>query len=137
MSAHWVTVPGIMQRGHRVATGLAADTPYPAGTLNLQKPLFKERGLDLSPYYEGTLNISIHPRTFVMRQPQFTFRQVTWTALHPPEDFSFSRCRVIINLVGYAGWVYYPHPGTKQAHFQSPSVVEVIAPFIAHLTYGD
>jgi hypothetical protein len=72
-----------------------------------------------------------------MRQPQFTFRQVAWTTLHPPEDFSFSRCRVIVDGVGYEGWVYYPHPETKRAHFQSPSVVEVIAPFIADLAYGD
>lgn len=102
----------------------------------MQKPLFYERGLDLSPYYEGTLNISIRPYTFVLQRPQYSFRHINWTALHPPEDFSFSRAAVVINLARYDGWLYYPHPETKRAHFHDPSVIEIIAPFIPNIRYG-
>ncbi len=137
MDAEWVTVTGIVERGHRVASGEAEDNRYPAGTISMQKPFFKQLGLDLSACHEGTLNVSIHPYTFTMRRPQYTFRKVEWTSLHPPEDFSFSRCGVIFDHVRYEGWIYYPHPETKKAHFQNPSIVEIIAPFIPNLTYGD
>ena len=36
----------------------------------------------------------------------------------------------------YEGWIYYPHPETKERHFQSRSIVEVIMPFIPGLEYG-
>jgi hypothetical protein len=57
--------------------------------------------------------------------------------LHPPEHFSFSRCRVIHKGVEYDGWVYYPHPETKIRNFQNPSLLEVIAMPIPGLQYGD
>ena len=44
--------------------------------------------------YLGTLNIDIRPLAFELVEPEFTFRDVSWTDLHPPEHFSFSRCRV-------------------------------------------
>lgn len=124
-------------RGHGVASGRGADSPYPISSLHLQKPFFKERGLDLAQYFEGTLNLSITPHTFKMQQPQFTFPFVAWTTLHPPETFSFSECRVIYRDATYEGWVYYPHPETKIRHFQDPTIIEVIAPFIPDLDYGD
>ncbi len=136
MTEHWTTIPGVIVRGHGVASG-QGDSPYPRGTLEMQKPFFLARGLDLSPYYEGTLNISIAPRGFTMQRPEITFRQVEWTRLHPPEDFSFSRCLVAAGGVEAEGWVYYPHPETKIRHFQDPSMIEVIARFVPGLTYGD
>ena len=72
-----------------------------------------------------------------MLKPEFTFRGVEWTDLHPPEDFSFSRCRVIFKDVEYDGWVYYPHPETKLRNFQNPSLLEVIARAISGIRYGD
>ena len=72
-----------------------------------------------------------------MIKPEFTFHYVEWTDLHPPEHFSFSRCKVIFKGVEYDGWVYYPHPETKLRHFQNPSLLEVIAMPIPGIQYGD
>ncbi len=71
-----------------------------------------------------------------MLRAEFTFRDVQWTDLHPPEHFSFSRCKVIFRNLEYDGWVYYPHPETKIRNFQNPSLLEVIAMPIPELAYG-
>lgn len=126
---------GILVRGHQVASRPSKDYPY--STLEKQKPFFKALGLDLSEYFNGTLNISIAPMTFTMSTPEFTFERVEWTDLHPPETFSFSRCKVIFKGREYPGWVYYPHPETKKTHFQHPSLIEVITYKIAAIRYGD
>lgn len=128
-------LPGILVRGHQVAS--RPSQAYPYSSLEKQKPFFKERGLDLYEYFNGTLNISIAPRTFEMSAPEFTFPLVEWTDLHPPETFSFSRCKVIFREIEYEGWVYYPHPETKKTHFQNPSLVEVITYSIPGIQYGD
>ena len=126
---------GILTRGHQVASRPSKDYPY--STLEKQKPYFKSLGLDLYPYFNGTLNISIAPLTFKILLPEFTFKNVEWTDLHPPETFSFSRCNVIFKSQNYAGWVYYPHPETKKNHFQNPSLIEVITFEIPDIQYGD
>jgi hypothetical protein len=135
MQPHWSLLPGTLARGYRVASGPSRDYPY--GALDRQRPLFKARGLDLDGYFNGTLNIDIRPATFSMLRPQYTFEQVEWTDLHPPETFSFSRCRVVFGADEYEGWVYYPHPETKRRNFQNPSLLEVIARPIPGIRYGD
>lgn len=135
MSTEWLTARGIVVRGHRVASQKSRH--YPRGTIEIQVPFFKELGLDLTPFYWATLNISISPSVFSMTAPQYTFRSVNWTSKHPPEDFSFSRCRVLFDGARYEGWVYYPHPETKKRHFQDPSIIEIIAPRIPDIQYGD
>ena len=135
--SNWSSVAGVVQRGHGVASGRGPNSPYPISSLRMQAPFFKARGLDLSPYFEGTLNLSIAPHTFKLLTPQFTFPRVAWTTLHPPETFSFSACRVIYRDASYDGWVYYPHPETKIRHFQDPTIIEVITTFIPELTYDD
>jgi len=131
----WIPLHGILKQGYRVASGPSADYPY--GALDRQRPLFKRGGLDLNGCFNGTLNIDIHPYKFKMEKPGYTFLSVEWTDLHPPEHFSFSRCKVIYKDVEYAGWVYYPHPETKKRNFQDPSLVEVIAVPIPGIQYGD
>jgi hypothetical protein len=37
----------------------------------------------------------------------------------------------------YEGWVYHPHPETNKDHFQEASTLEVLAPFIRDIKYGD
>jgi hypothetical protein len=128
-------VSGVVVEGYRVASGPSKDYPY--GSLEKQIPLFKELGLDLERFYMGTLNISIAPATFEMAAPEYTFRQVAWTNLHPPEDFSFSRCTIKFKGREYAGYVYYPHPETKKRHFESNSILEVISMYIPDIKYGD
>ncbi len=122
-------------RGHQVASRPSKDYPY--SSLEKQKPFFKALGLDLYEYFNGTLNISIAPLEFEMVRPEFTFELVEWTDLHPPETFSFSRCKVFFKGVEYAGWVYYPHPETKKTHFQNASLIEVITYEIPDIQYGD
>lgn len=131
----WTRVHGQIVEGYRVASGPSADYPY--GALSRQRPLFASRGLDLSSYFNGTLNIDISPHTFKLIRPEFTFYNVEWTNLHPPEHFSFSRCKVVFREIEYDGWVYYPHPETKLRHFQNPSLLEVIAMEIKDIAYGD
>jgi hypothetical protein len=135
MIASWTYLKGTLMRGHQVASRPSAAYPY--SSLEKQKPYFKDHGLDLYPYFNGTLNISIAPLEFEMVNPEFTFPFVEWTDLHPPETFSFSRCTLRFEGCEYAGWVYYPHPETKKTHFQNSSLIEVITHEIANIKYGD
>ena len=131
----WLSVRGVLAEGYRVASGPSKDYPY--GALDRQRPLFKERGLDLAGYFNGTLNVDIRPYVFRLIKPEFTFRNVEWTDLHPPEHFSFSHCRVLYRDAQYDGWVYYPHPETKKRNFQNPSLLEIIARPIPNIQHGD
>ena len=128
-------ISGTIVAGYRVASGPSKDYPY--GTLEKQIPLFKQRGLNLEQFHPGTLNVSIAPATFEMVNPEYTFRQVAWTDLHPPEDFSFSRCTVRFKGVRYTSYVYYPHPETKKRHFESASLIEIMSEYIPEIQYGD
>lgn len=134
MSTPWQRLSGILTRGHQVASRPSAAYPY--GTLEKQIPCFKALGLDLSPFFAGTLNISIAPLKFELTAPEMTFPLVEWTDLHPPETFSFSRCMVWRGAAAYPGWIYFPHPETKKAHFQNPSLLEVITFPIPGIQYG-
>lgn len=132
----WITLKGRLKQGYRVASGPSAAYPQ-YGSIEKQKPYFKALGLDLEAVYNGTLNISIEPYAFELTMPRHTFRGVKWTELTNAEDFSFSPCRLRFEGREYQGWVYYPHPETKRDHFQDASTVEVLAPFIEGLRYGD
>jgi len=134
MPSKWILLHGVVVQGYRVASGPSKDYPY--GALDRQKPIFKLKGLDLSGYFNGTLNVDIRPHTFELIKPEFNFWNVAWTDLHPPEHFSFSHCKVIYKEIEYGGWVYYPHPETKVRHFQDPSLLEVIAYPIPGIEYG-
>jgi hypothetical protein len=135
MAVQWISVRGIIAQGYRVASGPSKDYPY--GALERQRPIFKARGLDLDSYFNGTLNVDIRPHVFRLINPEFTFQNVEWTDLHPPEHFSFSRCKVRFKEIEVEGWVYYPHPETKLRNFQNPSLLEVIAYPIVEIKYGD
>ena len=126
-----------IKRGHKVASGLADNSPYPEGSIKMQTPYFKTNGIDLSDYYPATLNLSITPHTFRMLNPEFTVRNVHWAEGFDAEDFSFSRCEIVFNEQRYSGLIYYPHPETKLDHFHSASVIEVISHYIPNIHYGD
>lgn len=137
MGVQWLGVSGSLQCGHRVASGMAEDSPYPKGTIEMQIPFFQQRGLDLSSFFFGTLNISINPYFFKIEKPEYTFRNVKWHTDFAAEDFSFSHCRVIFDRKIREGLIYYPHPETKIGHFQDNSTLEVIAEYIERVSYGD
>lgn len=130
-----VTVRGVVVPGHRVASGLAENSPYPSGTIEMQSPHFLDLGVDLSPFYPGTLNVSIAPYCFELA-PVRSLHQVKWSPDHAAESFSFVPIRLIWRQQSYRGLVYYPHPETKIDHFQDPSVLELLLPAIASITNG-
>lgn len=132
-----ISLSGIVKSGHQVASGQALDSPYVQGTLEMQSPFFRDLGLDLSNFYLGTVNISIAPYSFKVLQPQYTFPLVKWHPNYRAETFSFSPCIVTYLDISYQGLVYYPHPETKIGHFQDASIIEIIAPWIPTLNYGD
>ena len=122
--------------GHGVASGRAADTPYPAGTIALQAPLFAQAGLNLSPCFAGTLNLSFPGGEWRLQRPSWHLADLRWTDHHPPETFSFWPCLLRWQgaTVAVEGWIYWPHPETKQRHFQPPDRLEVLAPWIEGIT---
>ena len=137
--------PGVLFKGHGVASGQALSSgasgisPYPKGTIAMQSPFFAALGLDLSPYWPGTLNLSFSPSELRLRHPDYLFRDLEWTHLHPPETFSFWRIR--LRSVGtfhldVPGLVYWPHPETKVRHWQSRSTLEILAPYVNHVSLG-
>lgn len=123
-----------------MASGRAVDSPYPGGSIALQTPFFQALGLDLSDCFAGTLNVDISPQQFTLQQADHTFRQVKWFENAPPEDFSFVRVQLLTDERAPArsvpGWIYYPHPETKPAHFQDRSTLEILAPWVEGLAYG-
>ncbi len=135
MGKRIITVKGVVIPGHKVASQKSEH--YPDGTIPMQLPHFKRLGLDLTPFFRGTLNISIKPFVFHMIKPRFHFKKVEWTTAHPPEDFSFSECAVVFAGKEYPGWIYYPHPETKVRHFKDDSIIEIIAMAIPDIGYGD
>ncbi|MFN9719066.1 MAG: hypothetical protein ACK58L_10255 [Planctomycetota bacterium] len=124
-------------QGHQVASGLNGNPRFPGGTLRMQQPHFQKRGLDLSVFYVGTINIRIGPFVYQVLQPKLTFRQVQWHPSEPDEDFSFFDVSLFRGEDVVHGLIYYPHPETKPEHFQPPDALELLMPFIPGLAYGD
>ena len=134
MNGPMISVRGVVCEGHGVASGVRGDVP--GGTIRPQMPLFKERGLDLSHCFAGTLNVSVAPHLFALKKPRHVFRGVRWSPDSPAEDFSLTPCVITLEDRSVDGYVYYPHPETKPGHFQPPHVMEIIAPFLDGITYG-
>lgn len=131
---------GQLVAGHGVASGRAADSPYPAGTISLQTPLFAAVGIDLSPYQSATLNLDFSPGEWRLRDPDQRVEQLHWSDRHPPETFSFWRCwlePLDARLAAVGALIYYPHPETKQAHHQPAGLLELLAPPLGALSPGD
>ena len=138
MTDSWVEVAGELVKGHRVASGLANDPRFPQGTLALQAPLFLEKGLNLSDFYPGTLNVSISPKKYRVLKARFHFEGLKWSPNDPAENFLFLDCRVGVSPgVLQTGMIYYPDPATKPGHFQPADVLEILAPEIPDIEYGD
>jgi hypothetical protein len=131
-----IDLHGTIKKGHGVASGASSSSPYPHSSIAMQAPFFRARGLDLAGLHPGTLNVSIAPARFAIAQPDFIFKGVAWTNLHPPETFSFVACDVVFGGASCSGWLYHPHPETKAAHWQDATVMEVIAPRIDGVQYG-
>ena len=124
-------------QGHRVASGLNGNPRFPGGTLRMQTPHFRARGLDIGHLYPGTLNVSIAPFSYRVVKARYNFANVKWHPTEPAEDFSFFDVRILWpHAAPVAGLIYFPHPETKPEHFQQPDVLELLLPFVADLQYG-
>ena len=128
-----VEVQGIVVRGHGVASG--AKRPGEIGTIHQQREVLG-KWIDWTECWPGTINVSIAPHFCVWRRPEPTISRFKWSHEQPPEDFGLSRCRIIAEGSEYRAWVYCPLPRTKTQHLHDASIVEVIAPRIGGLFYG-
>ena len=131
----YISVSGTVVSGHRVASGRSTNSPYPRGTIEMQTPHFQSLGVDLSPFYSGTLNVSIAPHRFEL-VPTRTLERVKWSPHHAAESFSFAPISLYWRHQSFDGLIYYPRLETKIDHFQDPSVLELLMPPVADITYG-
>ena len=128
---------GMIVAGHGVASGRASTCPFPGGSIRMQQPFFLEHGIDLSPYYAGTLNIDLAPLVPSMPAPanRIFDGRLKWLE-NIEERFILSKVEVKVYGKCHTGLWYYPHPDTKPDHFQPVSVVELLLPWIDGLATG-
>lgn len=130
-------VKAIVCQGHGVASGKARDPRYPHGTLKAQYKYFLQKGLDLSQYFLGTINLDIAPFIFKIKKPKYFLENVNWSEYIPPENFYFFYVLLQFKETTYEGLIYMPDPATKADHFQNPTILELLLPRIEGLKYGD
>ena len=131
-----IKLQAVVIKGHQVASGQTKDSPFPKGTIEMQVKSFAERGLDISGFYWGTINVSIAPKTFVLKNPELELLDVKWSKDWPAENFRLTSCSLSFQGKNYQAMIYQPDPTTKVGHFQDDSTLEILAPFINNLTYG-
>ena len=135
MNAEWLS--GRLSAGYGVASGSSKESPYSDGTIQMQSPVFRRLGLDLSRCYFGTLNVDFAPLEVSLSKPDHRFEMVQWTELHPPETFSFWNVEIKASEAQVVrGWIYYPHPETKVLHWQPRTILELLAPRFSGLKLG-
>ena len=135
--AHFTSVTGVVVEGHGVASGRSKTSPYKGGSLAIQRPYFEERGIPLSNYFLGTINVDISPMAMELIAWDHEARQIQWTQLIPPEDFYFSDCQIRLLGSQVDALIYHPSPATKVENFHNPSIVEILAPKLEALAVGD
>jgi hypothetical protein len=128
----WIN--GMIVAGYGVAGGSGKDSRFPSGTIAMQKPYFLAQGIDLSPYFEGTLNV--HLASMAPAPKRICFRGLVKWRDDIEELFTLSAVEVEVDGCRYSGLWYYPHPETKPEHFQPKTVVELLLPWIAGLAPG-
>ena len=132
----YTKVRGEIVAGHGVASGKGNDQRYPEGTLRLQFKHFLKRGLDLSVYFMGTINLDISPNSYNIKKAKHFFKDIDWSEHIPPENFYFFDVALYYKDKTYEGLIYMPDPDTKEEHFQQPTIFELILPKIQGLEYG-
>lgn len=135
-SINYALVRGEIKPGHGVASGKGKDERYPEGTLKHQFKHFLDRGIDLSNYFMGTINLDISPCSYEIKKPKHFFKKIDWSDYIPPENFYFFDVTLHYKDKTYKGLVYMPDPETKEDHVQIPNMLELILPRIDGLEYG-
>lgn len=131
------SVSCVVVRGRGAASGAREYAPL-GGSIAAQKPRFKARGLDLSDFHNGTINLDISPKRFEVRAPRLTLRDIAWHPTMPPEDFSFCTAALEFGEQYVPALIYYPHPETKGPYGKMPpdTMIECLAPRVEGLAYG-
>lgn len=129
---------GRVIQGHRVASGLAEDCPWPGGSVRRQLPLMALHGVPVDDLFAGTLNIALdRPAIPWPDWAAFDFI-LDW---RPPDNPTHFRLHpLMLRVAGETtrGWSYrkqYP-PGYQSRDPQPDNVIEVLAPKMAHVSYG-
>lgn len=130
-------VRGRIVAGYGVASGEGNDPRYPEGSLRMQAKYFKAQGIDLSLYFNGTLNVDISPYTFNIGISRYFVKDVHWSEYIPPENFYFFDVSLLLESQTFSGLIYLPDPVTKHDHHQKKSILELLLPKIKGLQYGD
>lgn len=138
----WAEAEGVIVRGHRVASGLAGDPRFPAGTIRPQLPLLAQQAPGLwdhlgGPPFPGTVNLRLPGRTAGIADPEYHVPDMRWTPHFPPETFFLSRAELLVEGRAYPALLYLPDPATKPDHRQPADLVELLARLIPGLGYGD
>lgn len=128
--------PFIVTQGHQVASGMANNSPFPDGTINLQTPYFKALGLDLAPYFKGTINAQFNCNSIELLKWDLELTNVHWLPNHPSEDFLFAYSEISYKEKRFPAIIYQPRLETKLGHFQPTNTLELLAPKIEGITYG-
>ena len=133
---------GIVVAGHGVASGRRPDPRFPSGSIALQAPLFRARGVDLAELLGaepmmGTINLDVSPLAPTVIQPEIVLPGIVWSSHMPPENFWLFRARLTHADRTYRAVIYMPDPATKPAHFQPARVVEIVAAPVPGLDRGD
>ena len=124
-------------KGHQVASGIANDPRFPKGTIAAQTSFFRALGLELSGFYPATINAQFHCSSIILKHYDHYFKQVKWHKDIPPEDFKFYRCHILVKSKSFPALIYQPQVNTKAEHFQPLNQLEILAPFIPDVIYGD
>lgn len=130
-------LPSVVVAGHGVASGRAKQDQFPGGAIRLQTPVFARLGVDLSSFHPGTINVDVSPHRVEVTAPRHRLELVEWMVGYPAETFSFVDMQIRVGSTSCDALLFYPHPETKPEHFQDPSVLEVLAPYIAGVAVGD
>ena len=94
-SLHWLSA--VLLDGHGVASGRAVHagesrtSPYPKGTIAMQSPFFAALGLDLSPFWPGTLNLSFSPFAKKTKENTLIYSSLRLMELRMKTSISFIR----------------------------------------------
>ena len=84
-----VIVRGEIKSGYGVASGKGKDARYPEGILKQQFKHFLERGLDLSNYFVGTINLDISPCSYEIKKPKYFFQEHRLVGFYSSGEFLF------------------------------------------------
>ena len=123
--------------GHGVASGTSNTLRIPQARSECNRPFFKALGLDLSSCFCGTLNLDFSPLEVSLADPDHCFQRCNGLIsihLRPSRFGMFRLEKDQVNLS--VGWVYYPHPETKQRHWQSATTLELLAPRLSSVCNG-